>query len=76
MCNGVIMKKGRFGRSEMTFIEQNCETLSPEEIADKLDRDPLSVTSWIKENVGFSASQKKEAAVAHELKNKPYYLDL
>lgn len=76
MCNGVIMKKGRFGRSEMTFIEQNCETLSPEEIADKLDRDPLSVTSWIKENVGFSASQKKEAAVAHELKNKPYYREL
>jgi len=69
------MKKGRFSNEEMQFIEQNCEVLSPDAIAVQLDRDPESIRDWIAKKVGFSASQKK-AAVANELKSKPYYREL
>ena len=70
------MKKGRFSTEDMQFIEANAEVLSPESIGEKLDRDPDSIRDWIKKNVGFSAKQKKEAAVANELKEKPYYREL
>mgnify|MGYP003111116111 CR=1 FL=1 len=70
------MKKGRFSTEEMSFIEANAEVLSPESIAEKLDRDPDSIRDWIAKNVGFSPKQKKEAAVANELKVKPYYKEL
>jgi len=70
------MKKGRFSTEDMQFIEANAEVLSPEEIASQLDRDPESIRDWIKKNVGFSPKQKKEAAVANELKSKPYYREL
>ena len=70
------MKKGRFSLEEMSFIEANAEVLSPESIAEKLDRDPVSIRDWIGKKVGFSASQKKEAVVANELKEKPYYKEL
>ena len=70
------MKKGRFSTEEMSFIEANAEVLSPESIAKKLDRDPDSIRDWIGKNIGFSAKQKKEAAVANELKEKPYYKEL
>jgi len=70
------MKKGRFSVDEMSFIEAQAEVLSPDQIAEKLDRDPASIRDWIEKNIGFSASQKKEAAVANELKAKPYYREL
>ena len=70
------MKKGRFSVDEMSFIEAQAEVLSPDQIAEKLDRDPASIRAWIEKNIGFSASQKKEAAVANELKAKPYYREL
>jgi hypothetical protein len=60
----------------MQFIEANAEVLSIDQIASKLDRDPDSVKDWISKNIGFSAKQKKEAAVANELKAKPYYREL
>lgn len=71
-----MLKKGRFSNEEMQFIEQNCEVLSPEAIAKTLDRDPVSIREWIGTKIGFSLSQKKEAAVANELKTKPYYKEL
>ena len=70
------MKKGRLSKEDMSFIEAKAEVLSPEAIAEHLDRDPDSIRDWIKRNVGFSPSQKKEAAVANELKEKPYYKEL
>tara|TARA_Y100000114_G_C11687654_1_gene291917 strand:- start:131 stop:934 length:804 start_codon:yes stop_codon:yes gene_type:complete len=72
----IMMKKGRLSKEDMSFIEAKAEVLSPESIAEHLDRDPDSIRDWIKRNVGFSASQKKEAAVANELKEKPYYKEL
>ena len=63
------MKKGRFSNEEMEFIEANAEDLSPDQMAVELDRDPASVRDWIKKKIGFSPKQKKEAAVANELKS-------
>jgi len=71
-----MMKKGRFSNEEMDFIEAKAEVLSPEDIAKHLDRDPVSVRDWIGKNIGFSNKQKKEALVANELKEKPYYREL
>tara|TARA_R110000824_G_scaffold227986_7_gene415821 strand:- start:2305 stop:3105 length:801 start_codon:yes stop_codon:yes gene_type:complete len=71
-----MMKKGRLSKDDMAFIEANAEVLSPEDIASELDRDPKSIRDWIGEKIGFSAKQKKEAAVANELKAKPYYREL
>lgn len=70
------MKKGRFSVEEMSFIEANAEALSIEQISQQLDRDPESVRDWISKKIGFSAKQKQEAAVANELKGKPYYREL
>lgn len=70
------MKKGRFSVEEMSFIEANAEVLSIEQISQQLDRDPESVHEWISKKIGFSAKQKQEAAVANELKGKPYYREL
>jgi len=70
------MKKGRFSTEDMSFIEANAEVLSPESIAKALDRSPDSIRDWIEKKVGFSEKQKKEAVVANELKEKPYYKEL
>tara|TARA_R110001599_G_scaffold242456_1_gene442063 strand:+ start:1038 stop:1859 length:822 start_codon:yes stop_codon:yes gene_type:complete len=70
------MKKGRFSNTEMEFIEANAEVLSFNEIASQLDRDPTSIKDWIEKRVGFTPKQKKEAAVANELKNRAYYKEL
>jgi hypothetical protein len=70
------LKKGRFSVEEMSYIEANAEVLSIEQISQQLDRDPESVREWISKKIGFSAKQKQEAAVANELKTKPYYREL
>jgi hypothetical protein len=71
-----IMKKGRFSKEDVEFIEANAEVLSPESIAETLDRDPKSIREWIGAKIGFSPKQKKEAVAANELKEKPYYREL
>lgn len=70
------MKRGRFSIEEMAFMEQSAGQLSVDAIAKTLDRTPESIQEWIVKNVGLSVSQKKEAAVANELKTKPYYKEL
>jgi len=71
-----MKKRGRFSVEEVQFIEQNCEALSPQAIADQLDRDVSSITKHIEDNIGFSAKQKREVEAHQELKRKPYYKEL
>jgi len=59
------MKKGRFSKQEMMFIEANAEVLSFNEIASQLNRDPDSIKDWIEKRVGFTPKQKKEASRFH-----------
>tara|TARA_R100000664_G_scaffold8047_1_gene13417 strand:+ start:4399 stop:5193 length:795 start_codon:yes stop_codon:yes gene_type:complete len=70
------MKRGRLSVDDINFIEQNCEALSPEAIAEQLDRHVSSIVNWIEKNVGFSANQKKEVAANQELRSKPYWREL
>ena len=70
------MKRGRFSTEDITFIEQNCEALSPEAIAEHLERDVSSVINWIEKNIGFSDNQKKEVEASQELVAKPYWREL
>ena len=62
------MKKGRFSKDDIKFIEANAELLSFDQIASELDRDPSSVREWISKNIGLDEKEKKEATVANELK--------
>ena len=71
-----LMKRGRFSVEEVQFIEQNCEALSPQAIADQLDRDVSSITKYIEDNICFSAKQKREVEAHQELKRKPDYKEL
>lgn len=70
------MKRGRFSLEEMEFMQKNAGILSVQAISKTLDRTVESIEDWIVKNVGLSVTQKKEAAVANELKTKPYYKEL
>jgi hypothetical protein len=71
-----MMKRGRFSADDIKFIEQNCEALSPEAIAEHIERDVSSVINWIERNIGFSDNQKKEVEASLELRAKPYWREL
>ena len=72
------MKKGRFSREEQRFIEQHCETMPIDKIAENLDRDASSIKNFIKTKLGKGIS--KEAKVLqiaeYDLKSRPYWKDL
>ena len=72
------MKKGRFSREEQRFIEQNCETMPLEKIAESLDRDASSVENFIKTKLGKGISKEEEAIriAEYDLKTRPYWKDL
>jgi len=70
------MRKGRLDLSEQAYIKANIKEMSYENIATVLDRDPKSVKLWIQQNLGFSASDKKEVEAYNELKQKAYWSDL
>lgn len=69
-------RMGRFTVSELTFLQQNAEKLSVEQIAQKLNRDPLSIHKWLTTNVGLNKEQKKEIEGSNELKRRTYYKEL
>jgi len=70
------MKRGRFSVEEMEFMSLNAEVLSPEAISKTINRSTESIKDWIVRNVGISSAQKKEVAVANELRTKPYFKEL
>ena len=49
------MKKGRFTKTEQEFIKNNHREMSNLDIATHLDRDPISVQSYIKEKITVSS---------------------
>jgi hypothetical protein len=68
------MKKGRFSKEEIQYIEGHILTDSPDQIAENLDRDPESVENFIKKNHGVGAS--REEIAAFDLENRPYWLEV
>lgn len=69
-------KMGRFTKSDLNFLKQKAEILTVDEIARKLNRDPISIDAWIKRNVGLSQKEKKEIEGTSELKKRIYYKEL
>ena len=67
----MIMKKGRFSKSEQAFIKQNFEKLSVQQIATELDRDPDSIGSYIVKTHGAISDKD-----IYDLKKRPFWRDL
>ena len=70
------MKKGRFTKTEQEFIKNNHREMSNLEIATHLDRDPVSVQSYIKEKIGNSTQDDREIEALHDLQSRPFWKDL
>ena len=70
------MKKGRFSKAEQQFIRENCTSLSSEQIANQLNRDPDSIESYVKQKLGSTATDKREIEASYDLKSRPYWTDL
>lgn len=68
------MKKGRISKEEESIIEKSIGTLSYEQIADKLDRDPESVENFIKRK--FKVGVTNEEQAAFELDERPYWIEV
>lgn len=69
-------KMGRFNLSELNYLQQHGESMTVNEIAKKLNRDPASISKWIENNIGLNREQKNEIAAGTELKSKVYYKEL
>ena len=72
----MAMKKGRFTKTEQEFIKNNHRDMSNLDIATHLDRDPISVQSYIKEKIGNSTLDDREIEALHDLQNRPFWKDL
>lgn len=69
-------KTGRFSLSELNYLKQHAEIKTVQELARKLNRDPLSIDKWIKRNVGLTQVEKKEVEGTSELRKREYYKEL
>ena len=68
------MRKGRFAKEEIKYIEEKLLTDSPKDIAKHLDRDPESVENFIKKRHGKGAS--REELAAFDLESRPYWAEV
>ena len=72
----MVMKKGRFTKTEQEFIRNNHREMSNLDIATHLDRDPISIQSYIKEKIGNNTLDDREIEALHDLQNRPFWKDL
>ena len=70
------MKKGRFSKTEQEFIKENHKKMSNLEIGTHLDRDPVSIESYVKEKIGTALLDDREIEALHDLQNRPFWKDL
>jgi|TARA_A100001037_G_scaffold35150_1_gene27299 hypothetical protein len=68
------MRKGRLSKPETKFITDNADTMTVEEIAQELDRDPSSIETFIKRKLRLGLSAEEE--VAYTLEERPYWSEL
>ena len=68
------MRKGRISKEEERTIARLLNSLTPEDIAKKLDRDVESVIDFIKRK--FRVGITKEEAAAFSLEDRPYWSEL
>jgi len=71
------VKTGRLSKAEWHYIEENADTMSPEEIAANLDREVEPVIKYLK-RIG-KTSNKTQALVVqaeYDIKSRPYWKEL
>lgn len=71
------MKIGRLSKSDWEYIEANAERLSPEKIAENLDRAVESIEKYLKK-LGKSFNKHEAFAVQaeYDIKARPYWKEL
>ena len=70
------MKKGRFTKTEQEFIKNNHREMSTLDMAAHLDRDPVSIESYVKDKIGNATLDDREIEALHDLQNRPFWKDL
>jgi hypothetical protein len=68
------MKKGRISKDEERTIARLVDSMTPEDIAKKLNRDTSSVESFIKRK--FKVGLTNEEFAAYSLEDRPYWVEL
>ena len=68
------MRKGRISKEEERAIARLLDSMTPEDIAAKLDRYVESVIDFIKRK--FRVGVTNEEAAAFSLEDRPYWLEL
>ncbi len=68
------MKKGRISKDEERIINRLAPSMTPEDIAKKLDRDTTSVENFMKRKLKVGLTN--EEAAAYSLEDRPYWVEL
>ena len=68
------MKKGRISKEEERTISRLVDSMTPEDIAKKLNRDTSSIESFIKRK--FKVGLTNEEFAAYSLEDRPYWVEL
>ena len=68
------MKRGRLSNEEARYITENANSISVEEIAENLDRNPSMIENFLKKNLKMGLSEFEQAA--YELEDRPYWVEL
>jgi hypothetical protein len=68
------MRKGRISKEEERTISRLVDSMTPEDIAKKLDRDTESITQFIKRK--FKVGLTNEEFAAYSLEDRPYWTEL
>ena len=72
----MVMKKGRFSKSEQEYIKDNYKDMSTMDIGTHLDRDPVSIEAYIESKLDSSILNDREIEALHDLKSRPFWKDL
>lgn len=72
-----MAKEGRLSKDEWAYIEANWDSMSPEEIADKLDRNVEPIVAYMRKH-GRNPDKVEDYAVQaeYDLKKRPIWKDI
>jgi len=68
------MKKGRFSKKETDYMAKHAGTLTPNQMATKMKRDPKSVEQHVKKKLRVGLTGKEEARFT--LRERPFWPEL
>jgi len=68
------MRKGRLSKKEVRYITDHANTMSVDNIAAELNRDPSSIEAFIKRKLRLGLSEEEE--MEFSLEDRPYWSEL